>query len=284
MIKKFKPITNGRRHMTSLDYKHELTTDKPEKTLLVNLKQHAGRNNTGRITVRHRFSGAKKKYRIVDFRRNKDDIVGTIKTIEYDPNRTSNICLVVYKDGEKRYILAPRNIKVGDKIISGKNKDILLGNAMTLSDIPEGTMIHNIEMHPGHGGQLARSAGSYARILGKDDNGKYVVIKLRSGESRRILAACRATIGSVGNNEHSLVSLGKAGRSFHLGRRPTVRGSVMNPNDHPHGGGEGKSPIGRKSPLTPWGKKALGVPTRNKKKASSKLILKRRNDKTKGGN
>ena len=282
MIKKYKPTTNGRRHMTVLDYKHNLTTQKPEKSLLKKLKNHAGRNNSGKITVRHKSSGAKRQYRMLDFKRKKDDIVGTIKTIEYDPYRTANICLVVYADGEKRYILEPRDIKVGDKIVSGHNKDIIIGNNMPLTDIPEGTIIHNIEMYPGHGGQLARSAGSYVRILGKDDDGKYVIIKLRSGESRRILAKCRATIGSVGNVEHSLVKLGKAGRNRHLGVRPTVRGSAMNPNDHPHGGGEGRTPIGRKAPVTPWGKKALGVPTRRKKRASSKLIIKRRKVKSKG--
>jgi large subunit ribosomal protein L2 len=251
MIKKYKPTTNGRRHMTVLDYKHNLTNHKPQKSLMVMLKKHAGRNNSGSITVRHKSGGVKRKYRLMDFHRNKDNIVGIIKSIEYDPYRTANICLVVYADGEKKYILEPRNIKPGAKIVSGTNKDIILGNAMPLSDIPEGTIIHNIEMSPGHGGQLARSAGSYARILGKDDDGKYVIIKLRSGESRRILARCRATIGSVGNVEHSLISLGKAGRNRYLGVRPTVRGSAMNPNDHPHGGGEGRSPIGRKAPVTP---------------------------------
>ncbi len=275
-IKKFKATTNGRRHMTSLDYRKNLTGHKAEKSLLEPLKKHAGRNNQGKITTRHKGGGVKKKYRVIDFKRNKDDIEATIKTIEYDPNRSANISLVVYKDGTKKYILSPKGIKVGDKVISGEKVDIKLGNALPLTNIPEGTVIHNIEMHPGAGGQIARSAGASAQILGKDEDGKYVVIKLKSGEVRRILAKSRATIGVVGNEEHSLVNWGKAGRNRHRGIRPTVRGSVMNPIDHPHGGGEGKQPIGRKSPMTPWGKKALGVKTRRNKKASTKLIIRRR--------
>ena len=275
-IKKYKATTNGRRHMTTLDYKKNLSGHKPEKSLLEPLKKHAGRNNQGKITTRHKGGGVKKKYRIIDFKRNKDDIEATVKTIEYDPNRSANISLVVYKDGTKKYILSPKGIKVGDKIISGEKVDIKLGNTLPLTNIPEGTVIHNIEMHPGAGGQIARSAGTSAQILGKDDDGKYVVIKLKSSEVRRILASCRATIGVVGNEEHSLVNWGKAGRNRHRGIRPTVRGSVMNPIDHPHGGGEGKQPIGRKAPMTPWGKKALGVKTRRNKKASTKLIIRRR--------
>ena len=275
-MKKYKPTTNGLRHMTSLDYKKNLSGHAPEKSLLVNLKKHAGRNNEGKITVRHKGGGVKKKYRLIDFKRNKDDITGTIKTIEYDPNRSANICLVVYVDGEKRYIIAPKGIVLGQKVISGAKADIKIGNALPLKNIPEGTIVHNVEMMPGGGGQIARSAGQSAQILGKDDDGKYVVLKLKSGEVRRILATCKATIGVVGNEEHSLVNWGKAGRNRHRGIRPTVRGSVMNPIDHPHGGGEGKQPIGRKSPMTPWGKKALGVKTRKRKKSSTKLIVRRR--------
>ncbi len=277
-IKKFKAITNGRRHMTSLDYKKNLTGDSPEKSLLVNLKKHAGRNNSGSITVRHKGGGVKKKYRIIDFKRNKDGIPGVVKTIEYDPNRSANISLIVYKDGEKRYIIAPKGLKPGTEILSGPEADIKVGNALALELIPEGTIVHNVEMSPGAGGQIARSAGTSVQILGKDDDGKYVVIKLKSGEVRRILSKCKATIGVVGNEEHGLVNWGKAGRNRHRGIRPTVRGSVMNPVDHPHGGGEGKQPIGRKAPVTPWGKKALGVKTRRKKKASSRLIVRRRKE------
>lgn len=275
-IKKYKPTTNGLRHMTSLDYKKNLSGHTPEKSLLVNLKKHAGRNNQGKITVRHQGGGVKKKYRIIDFKRNKDDIPATVKTIEYDPNRSANISLVVYADGEKRYILSPKGIKLGQKIVSGPKSDIKIGNTLPLENIPEGTIVHNVEMHPGHGGQIARSAGSSVQILGKDDDGKYIVLKLRSGEVRRILAKSRATIGVVGNEEHSLINWGKAGRNRFRGIRPTVRGSVMNPIDHPHGGGEGRQPIGRKSPMTPWGKKALGVKTRRNKKSSTKLIIRRR--------
>ena len=275
-MKKFKPTTNGRRHMTTLDYKANLSGHTPEKSLLVPLKKHSGRNNQGKITTRHKGGGAKRKYRIIDFKRNKDDIKGIIKTIEYDPNRTSNISLVVYADGEKRYILTTKAMKVGQEIISGINVDIKDGNNLPLNKIPEGTFIHNIEMNPGQGGIIARSAGSSAQILGHDEDGKYTMLKLKSGEVRRILSKCRATIGEVGNEEHSLVTWGKAGRNRHRGIRPTVRGSVMNPNDHPHGGGEGKQPVGRKSPMTPWGKKALGVKTRRNKKSSTKLIVRRR--------
>ncbi|WKX02250.1 50S ribosomal protein L2 [Candidatus Mycoplasma mahonii] len=278
-IKKYKAITNGLRHMTSLDYKKNLSGHDPEKSLLVNLKKHAGRNNSGSITVRHKGGGVKKKYRIIDFKRNKDGIPGIVKTIEYDPNRSANISLIVYKDGGKRYIIAPKNLETGTEIISGPNVDIKVGNALPLENIPEGTIVHNVEMKPGAGGQIARSAGTSVQILGKDDGGKYVVIKLRSGEVRRILSRCKATIGIVGNEEHGLVNWGKAGRNRHKGIRPTVRGSVMNPVDHPHGGGEGKQPIGRKAPVTPWGKKALGVKTRRKKKASTKLIVRRRGKK-----
>lgn len=275
-IKKFKPTTNGRRHMTSIDYKATLSGHAPEKSLLTTIKKNAGRNNTGSITVRHKGGGAKRKYRIIDFKRTKDNIPAVVKTIEYDPNRSANISLVVYKDGEKRYILSPKNIQLGQEIVSGENVDIKIGNVLPMVNMPEGTVIHNIEMLPGAGGQIARSAGNSAQILGLSEDNKYVILKLKSGEVRRILAKCRATVGEVGNEEHSLVTWGKAGRSRHRGIRPTVRGSVMNPNDHPHGGGEGKQPIGRKAPLTPWGKKALGVKTRKNKKSSTKLILRRR--------
>lgn len=277
-IKHYKPTTNGRRNMTSLDYKHNLSGDKPTKSLLRILKNSAGRNNQGKITVRHHGGRVKRFYRLVDFKRNKDNIPAVVKTIEYDPNRSANICLLAYADGEKRYIIAPKGIKVGQKVVSGEGADIIVGNSLPLSNIPEGTFIHNIEMQPGGGAKLARSAGTSAEILGKDDNGKYVVVKLKSGETRRILARCRATVGMVGNEEYSLVNVGKAGINRHRGIRPTVRGSVMNPVDHPHGGGEGKQPVGRKSPLTPWGKKALGVKTRKTKKSSNKLILRRRKD------
>ncbi|MGZ9413202.1 50S ribosomal protein L2 [Mycoplasma sp. 480] len=277
-IKHYKPTSNGRRGMSTLDYKQNLSGHEPEKSLLVTLPKKSGRNNQGKITTRHKGGRNKRKYRIIDFKRNKDNIFGTIKSIEYDPNRSANISLVVYADGEKRYILSPKDIKVGQKVISGEQVDILVGNSLPLSNIPEGTVVHNIEMQPGGGGIIARSAGSSAQIQGKDEDGKYVVLRLKSGEYRRILAKCRATIGVVGNEEHSLVNIGKAGRNRHLGIRPTVRGSVMNPIDHPHGGGEGKQPIGRKSPLTPWGKKALGVKTRNNKKSSTKLIIRRRKE------
>ena len=273
-IKYYKPTTNGRRNMTTL-INTEITCDTPEKSLLAPIKKNGGRNNLGKITVRHQGGGAKRKYRIIDFKRNKFDIPGTIATIEYDPNRSANIALVNYADGEKRYIIAPKDIKVGQKIVSGQNADIRIGNALPLEKIPVGTMIHNIEMHPGHGAQLVRSAGTSAQILGRED--KYVLIRLASGEVRKILGVCYATIGEVGNADYMNVNYGKAGRIRHMGINPTVRGSAMNPNDHPHGGGEGRAPVGRKAPLTPWGKIALGLKTRNKKKKSNDLIVRRRN-------
>ena len=274
-IRNYKPTTNARRGMSTL-VNDEITTNKPEKSLLVSKSNKAGRNNQGRITVRHQGGGVKRKYRIIDFKRNKFDIVGTVATIEYDPNRSANIALINYIDGEKRYIIAPRGLKVGTKIVSGQNVDIRVGNALPLMNIPEGTVVHNIELQPGKGGELARSAGCSAQILGKE--GKYVLVRLSSGEVRKILGTCFATIGEVGNEDYSLVKIGKAGRKRHMGVRPTVRGSVMNPNDHPHGGGEGRAPIGRSGPMTPWGKPALGYKTR-KKKASDKLIVRRRNSK-----
>ncbi len=273
-IKVYKPTTNGRRNMSVLTY-GEITTDTPEKSLTVALKKNAGRNNLGRITVRHQGGGSKRKYRIIDFKRDKDGIPAVVKTIEYDPNRTANIALLVYADGEKRYILAPKTLAVGMMIYSGADVDIKIGNALPLEKIPVGTMIHNIELHPGAGGQLIRSAGSSAQILGRED--KYIIIRLMSGEVRKVLGVCRATIGEVGNEDYMNVIIGKAGRSRHMGIRPTVRGSAMNPNDHPHGGGEGKAPVGRKAPLTPWGKKAMGVKTRNRKLKSTELIVRRRN-------
>ena len=271
-IKKYKPTTNGRRNMSVLA-NEDLTTATPEKSLLTTLNRSSGRNNQGRITVRHQGGGVKRKYRIIDFKRNKDDIKGVVATIEYDPNRSANIALINYVDGEKRYIIAPKGLKVGMEIYSGDKTDIKVGNALPIMNIPVGTLIHNIELHPGKGGQLVRSAGSSAQILGRED--KYVLVRLTSGEVRRILGTCRATIGEVGNEAHELVNVGKAGKSRYLGNRPEVRGSVMNPNDHPHGGGEGRAPIGRKNPLTPWGKPALGLKTRRNKKASTKLIVRR---------
>jgi len=255
----------------------EITTSTPEKSLLVNLSKTGGRNNQGKITCRHIGGGHKRKYRIIDFKRNKDNIPAVVRTIEYDPNRNANISLVVYADGEKRYILAPKDIKVGSKIVSGEATDILVGNALTLKNIPEGTFIHNIELVPGKGGQLCRAAGASAQVLGFE--GKYVLVRLASGEMRKILKECRATIGIVGNDDWNLVNKGKAGKTRWAGTRPTVRGSVMNPCDHPHGGGEGKCPVGRDAPRTPWGKRALGVKTRSQKKASNKLIIRRRNSK-----
>ncbi len=272
-IKKYKAMTNGRRHMTTLTFE-EITTSTPEKSLLTTLNKKSGRNNQGKITVRHHGGGHKRKYRIIDFKRNKDDIVGRVATIEYDPNRSANIALINYADGEKRYIIAPEGLKVGMEILSGDSADIKVGHAKALKDIPVGTVIHNIEMKPGKGGQLVRSAGTSAQILGRED--KYVLIRLQSGEVRLILGECRATIGTVGNADHELVNIGKAGRTRWMGKRPTVRGSVMNPNDHPHGGGEGRTPVGRKTPVTPWGKPALGLKTRDKKKASSKYIVRGR--------
>ena len=274
-IRNFKPTTNGRRKMSTL-INTEITTSTPEKSLLVTIKKNGGRNNQGKITCRHKGGGEKRKYRLIDFKRNKRDIVGTIATIEYDPNRSANIALVNYIDGEKRYILAPKTLTVGTKIVAGENVDIKVGNALPIMNIPVGTVIHNIELKPGKGGELARSAGSSAQILGREGN--YVMVRLSSGEQRKVLGTCYATVGEVGNEDYELVKLGKAGRSRHMGIKPTVRGSVMNPNDHPHGGGEGRAPIGRKGPVTPWGKPALGYKTR-KKKASDKLIVRRRNGK-----
>ncbi|QVK18049.1 50S ribosomal protein L2 [Mycoplasmatota bacterium] len=276
-IKVYKRTTNGRRNMSVMEYKDTITTDKPEKSLLTTLNKNSGRNNQGKITVRHQGGGHKRKYRIIDFKRNKDNIPGRVATIEYDPNRSANIALINYADGEKRYILAPKGLKVGMGILSGENVDIKVANTLPLKNIPVGTIIHNIELKPGKGGQLIRSAGTSAQILGRED--RYVLVRLPSGEDRKILNTCRATIGEVGNEFHSLVRIGKAGRTRWLGKRPTVRGSVMNPNDHPHGGGEGRQSVGLPSPMTPWGKPALGLKTRNRKKASSKLIVRRKNDK-----
>ena len=273
-IKNYKPTTNARRKMSVL-VNDEITKNTPEKSLVVKLNKMSGRNNQGRITVRHRGGGVKRRYRLIDFKRNKHDVLGIVASIEYDPNRTANIALINYSDGEKRYIVAPLGLKVGDKIISGEGVDIKVGNALPLKNIPVGTVVHNIEMRPGKGAQIARSAGSSAQILGREE--KYVLLRLKSGETRKILATCMATIGEVGNADHELVKIGKAGRKRLMGIRPTVRGSVMNPNDHPHGGGEGKAPIGRKQPMTPWGKPTLGYKTRKKKKASNKFIVKRRN-------
>ena len=272
-IKVYKAITNGRRNMTSLDFA-EITTNKPEKSLLAPLPKKAGRNNQGKITVRHHGGGHKKQYRIIDFKRNNDNVPATVATIEYDPNRSANIALLHYVDGEKRYIIAPKELKVGQILVSGETADIKVGNALPLANIPVGTLIHNIELKPGKGGQLVRSAGASAQVLGKE--GKYVLVRLKSGEVRMILATCRATIGEVGNEQHGLVNIGKAGRTRWLGKRPTVRGSVMNPNDHPHGGGEGRTSIGRKSPMSPWGKPTLGKKTRSKKARSNKFIVRAR--------
>ncbi|MCT7801975.1 MAG: 50S ribosomal protein L2 [Lactobacillus crispatus] len=272
-IKIYKPTTNGRRHMTSSDFA-EITKTKPEKTLLESQSHTAGRNSYGHITVRHRGGGHKQKYRIIDFKRNKDNAKAVVKAIEYDPNRTANIALLHYTDGIKAYILAPKGLKVGDVVESGDSVDIKPGNALKLKNIPTGTSIHNIELMPGKGGQLVRSAGASAQVLGAD--GDYTLVRLQSGEVRKILSSCRATIGTVGNEQHSLIQLGKAGRKRWLGKRPQSRGSVMNPNDHPHGGGEGKAPVGRPQPMTPWGKKARGIKTRDTKKASEKLIIRHR--------
>ena len=275
-IKKYKPTTNGRRNMTGSDFA-EITTSTPEKTLLQPLKKNAGRNNQGKITVRHQAGGHKRQYRLIDFKRIKDNVVGTVKTVEYDPNRSANIALIHYTDGVKAYILAPKGLKVGDRIESGENADIKIGNALPLNNIPVGTVVHNIELKPGKGGQLIRSAGTSAQVLGNE--GKYTLVRLNSGEVRMILGTCRATVGTVGNEQHELINIGKAGRSRWMGKRPTVRGSVMNPNDHPHGGGEGKAPIGRPSPMSPWGKPTLGYKTRSKKAKSDKLIVRRRKTK-----
>ncbi|EGQ4121449.1 50S ribosomal protein L2 [Staphylococcus pseudintermedius] len=272
-LKHYKPITNGRRNMTTLDFA-EITKSEPEKSLLQPLPKKAGRNNQGKLTVRHHGGGHKRQYRVIDFKRNKDGIPGKVDSIQYDPNRSANIALIVYADGEKRYIIAPKGLEVGQIIESGSEADIKVGNALPLKDIPVGSVIHNIELKPGRGGQLARSAGANAQVLGKE--GKYVLVRLRSGEVRMILSTCRATIGQVGNLQHELVNIGKAGKSRWLGKRPTVRGSVMNPNDHPHGGGEGRAPIGRPSPMSPWGKPTLGKKTRRGKKRSDKLIVRGR--------
>ncbi|MCI8794132.1 MAG: 50S ribosomal protein L2 [Bacilli bacterium] len=269
-IKKYKPTTNGRRGMSTLT-NEELTTTKPEKSLLRKGNKTGGRNNQGRMTVQHIGGGAKRKYRLIDFRRNKFGVTGKVASIEYDPNRNANIALIHYLDGEKRYIIAPKDLRVGTIIEAGEAVDIKVGNAMQLQNIPVGTLVHNIELKPGKGGEIARSAGQSAQILGRD--GKYVIVRLQSGETRKILGTCMATVGVVGNEDYELVNIGKAGRSRHMGIRPTNRGSVMNPNDHPHGGGEGRTPIGRKAPVTPWGKPALGYKTRKGKKASDKLIV-----------
>jgi large subunit ribosomal protein L2 len=271
----YRPTTPGRRKMSAL-VNEEITTSTPEKSLTITMKKNGGRNNQGKITVRHHGGGEKRKYRIIDFKRNKLNVPGTVATIEYDPNRTANIALVNYVDGEKRYIIAPKTLTVGQTVEAGENVDIKVGNALPIANIPVGTMIHNIELRPGKGGELARSAGSAAQILGREDN--YVMIRLSSGEQRKVLGTCMATVGEVGNEDSSLVKVGKAGRTRHMGIRPTVRGSVMNPNDHPHGGGEGRAPVGRKAPMTPWGKPALGLKTR-KKKHSDKFIVRRRNGK-----
>mgnify|MGYP002560053118 FL=1 len=272
-IKNYKPNTPGTRGMSTL-INDEITKSTPEKSLLVKKSKTGGRNNQGKITVRHIGGGVRRKYRLIDFKRNKDGVIGNVASIEYDPNRSANIALINYMDGEKRYIIAPLNLKVGDKIESGATADIKIGNALPLENIPVGTMVHNVELNPGAGAKLARSAGSGVQILGKE--GKYVIIRLKSSETRKVLGTCRATIGEVGNTDYELVSLGKAGRKRHMGIRPTVRGSVMNPNDHPHGGGEGRAPVGRAQPMTPWGKPALGLKTRKTKKASEKLIMTRR--------
>ena len=272
-IKNYKPTTPGLRKMSTL-VNTEITKSTPEKSLTVTRKKNGGRNNQGKITVRHQGGGEKRRYRIIDFKRNKLDVPGKVASIEYDPNRTANIALINYADGEKRYILAPKTLKVGDEVQAGEKADIKPGNALPIMSIPVGTLIHNIELRPGKGGELARSAGASAQILGREEN--YVLIRLASGEQRKVLGTCMATVGEVGNEDSSLVKIGKAGRKRHMGIRPTVRGSAMNPNDHAHGGGEGRAPIGRKAPMTPWGKRALGVKTR-KKKQSDKLILRRRN-------
>ena len=275
-IKNYKSITNGLRGKSTLDTT-DITKKTPEKSLLVTKSKTTGRNNKGQITIRHRGGGVKRKYRLVDFKRIKDDITAIVASIEYDPNRSANIALINYKDGVKSYIIAPKGLKVGDIVVSGKQTDVKIGNTMEIMNIPVGTVIHNVELRPGKGGQLARSAGNSAQILGRE--GKYVLIRLGSGETRKILGTCRATIGVVGNEDYELVNIGKAGRTRHMGIRPTVRGSVMNPNDHPHGGGEGRAPIGRSGPMTPWGKPALGLKTRKNKKASNKFIVTRRKKK-----
>ena len=274
-IRNYKPTTPGRRKMSTL-INEEITKSTPEKSLTVTLKKNSGRNNQGKITTRHQGGRVKRKYRVIDFKRNKFNVPGVVASIEYDPNRTANIALINYLDGEKRYILAPKTLNVGAKVEAGENVDIVVGNSLPLMNIPVGTLVHNIELRPGKGGELARSAGSSAQILGRE--GKYVMLRLSSGEQRKVLGTCMATVGEVGNEDASLVKVGKAGRNRYKGIRPTVRGSVMNPNDHPHGGGEGRAPVGRKAPMTPWGKPALGLKTR-KKKQSDKFIVRRRNSK-----
>ncbi|NLC45043.1 MAG: 50S ribosomal protein L2 [Clostridiales bacterium] len=275
-IKKYKPTSPARRHMTVSAFE-EVTKKEPEKSLLVSLKSKAGRNDDGRITVRHQGGGVKRKYRIIDFRRDKDGVPAKVAAIEYDPNRSANIALLHYVDGEKRYIISPNGLKIGQMVESGPDSDIKVGNALPLRNIPTGTVIHNIEVRAGKGGQLVRSAGNSAQLMAKEGN--YVQVRLPSGEVRMIRAECKATIGQVGNTDHENITIGKAGRKRHMGFRPTVRGSVMNPNDHPHGGGEGRAPIGRPSPVTPWGKPTLGYKTRKKKNESDKYIVKRRDSK-----
>ena len=275
-IKSYNPYTPSRRHMTGSDFS-EITKSTPEKSLTVSLKKNAGRNNQGKITVRHRGGGSRRKYRIIDFKRRKDGIPATVVSIEYDPNRTANIALISYVDGEKAYILAPEGLKVGQKIMNGADAEVRVGNCLPLELIPVGTMVHNIELHPGKGGQMVRSAGNGAQLMAKE--GKYATLRLPSGEMRMVPIVCRASVGVVGNGDHNLINIGKAGRKRNMGIRPTVRGSVMNPNDHPHGGGEGRAPVGRPSPMTPWGKPAMGLKTRKAKKASNKLIVRRRNGK-----
>ena len=275
-IKTYNPYTPSRRNMSGYDFE-EITASTPEQSLTTSLKKHAGRNAQGKITVRHHGGGSRRKYRIIDFKRNKDGIPATVKSIEYDPNRTANIALICYADGEKKYILAPVGLKVGQTVMNGAEAEIKVGNCMELKDMPVGTQIHNIEMYPGHGGQLVRAAGVSAQLMAKE--GKYAIIRMPSGEMRMVPIVCRASIGQVGNTEHNLVNIGKAGRKRHMGIRPTVRGSVMNPNDHPHGGGEGKAPVGRPGPCTPWGKPALGYKTRKKNKQSNKMIIRRRDGK-----
>ena len=275
-IKLYRPTTPSRRNMTSLQIEG-ISKDKPEKSLLLKKKKHAGRNSYGRITVRHHGGGNRKKYRVIDFKRQKLNVSAEVKTLEYDPNRSAFIALIEYEDGVKNYILAPAGLKVGDKVVAGENADIKVGNALPLQNIPTGTFIHNVELYPGRGGQLARAAGNAAQLMAKE--GKYALLRLPSGELRNVPISCMATIGTVSNEDHINVKIGKAGRTRHMGIRPTVRGSVMNPCDHPHGGGEGKSPIGRPGPVTPWGKPALGYKTRAKHKRSDKLIVKRINDK-----
>ena len=275
-IKSYNPYTPSRRHMTGSDFS-EITKTTPEKSLTVSLKKTAGRNNQGKITVRHHGGGSRRKYRIIDFKRRKDGIPAVVKSIEYDPNRTANIALICYADGEKAYILAPEGLKVGQKVMNGPEAEIRVGNCLPFELIPVGTMVHNIELHPGKGGQMVRSAGNGAQLMAKE--GKYATLRLPSGEMRMVPIICRATVGIIGNGDHNLINIGKAGRKRHMGIRPTVRGSVMNPNDHPHGGGEGRAPVGRPGPCTPWGKPALGLKTRKKNKASNKLIVRRRDGK-----